>query len=79
MNVTRTAVARRNAPGETMSFADYCASPGINFSTLMYMADSPVHFHCFHFLIVGGSSCSVGSNKGTHHLSPFQKMDWAGR
>lgn len=41
---TRTLVSRAKRPGLTMPFANYAAAPGINFSTLRFMALSPLHY-----------------------------------
>jgi hypothetical protein len=41
---TRTAVCRGKHPGLLITFADYAAAPGIHFSTLRYMAQSPLHY-----------------------------------
>jgi hypothetical protein len=41
---TRLAPARAKRPGLSMVFADYVAAPGINFSTLRYMQQSPLHY-----------------------------------
>ncbi|MDM8000206.1 MAG: PD-(D/E)XK nuclease-like domain-containing protein [Dehalococcoidia bacterium] len=40
----RTALARARRPGLLMPFAEYLASPGIHFSTLRYMGQSPLHY-----------------------------------
>jgi hypothetical protein len=41
---TRTLVSRAKRPGLSMTFADYAAAPGINFSTLRFMSQSPLHY-----------------------------------
>ena len=41
---TRTLVPRTKRPGLQMRFADYAAAVGIHFSTLKFMAKSPLHY-----------------------------------
>ncbi len=41
---TRTVLARARRPGLLMPFAEYLAAPGIHFSTLRYMEQSPLHY-----------------------------------
>jgi hypothetical protein len=41
---TRTLVSRAKRPGLSKPFSDYAAAPGINFSTLRFMGQSPKHY-----------------------------------
>ena len=41
---TRLAPARAKRPGIPMPFAEYLAAPGIHFSTLRFMGQSPLHY-----------------------------------
>ncbi len=41
---TRTMTSRLRSPLPTMSFTEYAAAGGCNFSTLKYMAQSPLHY-----------------------------------
>jgi hypothetical protein len=41
---TRTVLARTRRPGLLMPFTEYLAAPGIHFSTLRFMGQSPLHY-----------------------------------